>query len=121
MKTICFPSGDHAGARSCAPDVRVKLRVGPFSMGAVKMSPRAVGEKVNRIADPHRVALRALARRDELRSVRLQVVDVEILRPASLVALPRAEVAPERRVDEPLPVGGEIARTRSGHRKSHRG
>src|SRR5215510_3263344 len=41
MKAICEPSGDHEGHLSCAPEECVRLRVGPFSMGAVKMSPRA--------------------------------------------------------------------------------
>ena len=35
------PSGDHAGARSAAPEVRVRLRQSPSSAGTVKMSPRA--------------------------------------------------------------------------------
>src|SRR6185503_1036194 len=41
MKTICEPSGDQLGDLSCAPDDSVRLRVGPFSIGAVKISPRA--------------------------------------------------------------------------------
>jgi hypothetical protein len=41
MKAICDPSGDQLGHLSCAPDECVRLRVGPFSIGAVKMSPRA--------------------------------------------------------------------------------
>src|SRR5882672_9494141 len=41
MYAMRDPSGDHAGHLSCAPDECVKLRVGPFSMGAVKISPRA--------------------------------------------------------------------------------
>src|SRR6185503_5957956 len=41
MNAICEPSGDQLGNLSCAPDDSVKFRVGPFSIGAVKMSPRA--------------------------------------------------------------------------------
>src|SRR5712692_10324840 len=41
MKPICQPSGDQDGHLSCAPDEWVRLRVGPFSIGAVKISPRA--------------------------------------------------------------------------------
>src|SRR5438034_8576184 len=41
MKAICDPSGDQEGHLSCAPDECVKFRVAPFSIGAVKMSPRA--------------------------------------------------------------------------------
>ena len=41
MNAICEPSGDQAGHLSCAPDECVRLRVGPFSIGAVKISPRA--------------------------------------------------------------------------------
>src|SRR5713226_7287124 len=41
MNAICEPSGDQEGHLSCAPDECVRLRVGPFSIGAVKISPRA--------------------------------------------------------------------------------
>src|SRR6185436_1759401 len=41
MKAICDPSGDQLGHLSCAPEECVRLRVGPFSIGAVKISPRA--------------------------------------------------------------------------------
>src|SRR4026209_2557355 len=41
MNAICEPSGDQLGHLSCAPDECVRLRVGPFSIGALKMSPRA--------------------------------------------------------------------------------
>ncbi len=36
-----FPSGDQRACLSCAPEVAVRLRVGPFSIGRVKTSPRA--------------------------------------------------------------------------------
>ena len=75
----------------------------------------AIGGEVDRVADPHGVALRALARGEGLRVVRGEVVDVEVLRPAALVALPGTEVAEERRVRDPLAVGREIARARRGH------
>ena len=35
------PSGDQRAHLSCADELRVRLRVGPFSIGAVKTSPRA--------------------------------------------------------------------------------
>src|SRR3982750_3600738 len=41
MNAIFDPSGDHRGNLSWAPDVLVKFRVGPFSTGAEKISPRA--------------------------------------------------------------------------------
>src|SRR5258706_10666445 len=41
MKAICEPSGDQDRHLSCAPDECVRFRVGPFSIGAVKISPRA--------------------------------------------------------------------------------
>src|SRR5512138_1435040 len=41
MKAIFEPSGDQRGHLSCAPEVFVRLRAEPFSMGAVKISPRA--------------------------------------------------------------------------------
>ena len=34
------PSGDHAGDRSCAAAVLVRLRGSPFSAGTVTISPR---------------------------------------------------------------------------------
>src|SRR4029434_4986912 len=41
IKAIRLPSGDQLGHLSWAPEECVRLRVGPFSIGAVKMSPRA--------------------------------------------------------------------------------
>src|ERR1043166_4891618 len=41
MNAICEPSGDQLAHLSCAPDELVRLRVGPFSIGTVKISPRA--------------------------------------------------------------------------------
>src|SRR5215470_12742278 len=41
MKAMRAPSGDHIGHLSCALEECVRFRVGPFSIGAVKMSPRA--------------------------------------------------------------------------------
>ena len=77
----------------------------------------AVGGEVDPVADPHGVALGALAGGEGLGVVRGEVVDPEVLRPAALVALPGAEVAEEGRVGDPLPVGREVARARGGHRE----
>src|SRR4029078_11940182 len=41
IKAICEPFGYQEGHLSCAPEECVRLRVGPFSIGAEKMSPRA--------------------------------------------------------------------------------
>src|SRR5678816_2274025 len=41
IKATCDPSGDQVGHLSCAPDECVRFRVGPFSIGALKISPRA--------------------------------------------------------------------------------
>src|SRR5438034_6180610 len=41
INAICDPSGDQEGHLSCAPEECVRFRVGPFSIGAVKISPRA--------------------------------------------------------------------------------
>ena len=38
---IRLPSGDQRACLSWTPEVAVRLRVGPFSMGRVKTSPRA--------------------------------------------------------------------------------
>ena len=35
------PSGDQRAHLSCAEELRVRLRTGPFSIGTVKTSPRA--------------------------------------------------------------------------------
>jgi hypothetical protein len=42
MNAIFAPSGDHSAPRSWKPEVCVRLRVGPFSIGALNTSPRAV-------------------------------------------------------------------------------
>src|ERR1044072_3320662 len=44
MKAMLAPSGDQLAHLSCAPEECVKLRVGPFSIGAVKISPRATNK-----------------------------------------------------------------------------
>src|SRR5258705_13647209 len=41
MKAMRVPAGGQLGHLSCAPEECVRLRVGPFSIGAVKISPRA--------------------------------------------------------------------------------
>ena len=41
MKAIFFPSGDQLASRSWAPELFVRLRTAPFSMGTVNTSPRA--------------------------------------------------------------------------------
>src|SRR5687768_16917437 len=41
INAICDPSGDQLGHLSNVADECVRLRVGPFSIGAVKTSPRA--------------------------------------------------------------------------------
>src|SRR6185369_7830811 len=40
-KAICEPSGDQFANLSCAPEECVRFRVGPFSIGVLKTSPRA--------------------------------------------------------------------------------
>ena len=77
----------------------------------------AVGGEVDRVADPHGIALRALRGRDGRERRRGEIVDEEVLGPPALVALPRAEVAEERRVDDPLPVRREVARAGGRHRQ----
>src|SRR6476659_8569108 len=41
IKATRLPSGDQLGHLSWAPEECVRFRVGPFSIGALKMSPRA--------------------------------------------------------------------------------
>ncbi len=65
----------------------------------------AIGDEEDAVADPDRVAIGIRIVRDVLRCLCGEVVDVEILRPAADVAVPRAEVAIFRRVDDLLPVG----------------
>ncbi len=41
MNAMRAPSGDQRASRSCAPELCVRLRVVPFSIGTLKTSPRA--------------------------------------------------------------------------------
>ena len=75
----------------------------------------AVRGEVHLVADPHGVALGARAGGDLLLRLRGQVEDVEILRPAALVALPVAEVAEHGRVGDALAVRREGAGSGRGH------
>src|SRR4030095_945727 len=47
MTAIGDPSGDQLGHLSCAPEECVRFRVGPFSIGAVKISPRAANKALS--------------------------------------------------------------------------
>ena len=79
-----------------------------------------VGREVDRVADPHRVAVGALVVRDLDRLQTLDVEDPEVLRPAAFVPLPVPEVPGHRRVDDALAVRREIAAARLGHRQRPR-
>ena len=75
---------------------------------------RPVGDKVDLVADPHGVTLGSHVMGDGAEVERREIGDIEILSPTPLVSLPRAEVAEQRRVDQLLPVGREIARPGGG-------
>ena len=79
--------------------------------------PVAVRGEVDGVADPHGVALGALAVGEGGDLRRSEIEEVEVLRPAALVALPVAEVAEEGRVDHPRAVGREVAGARGRHGK----
>src|ERR1700754_1869116 len=55
-----LPSGDHAGAITDAPLVRVMLRTSPFSAGTVKISPRASTAARLRVAESAMLVIRAV-------------------------------------------------------------
>ena len=80
----------------------------------------AVGVEVDLVSDPHRVALGPRGRRDGFELGGLQVVDEEILRPTAFVALPRAEVARQRRVHDLRSARREVAAARDRHRQRDR-
>jgi len=75
-------------------------------VGAVEVEPIvAVGDEVDGVADPHRVALGARAVCDRRHRRRVEIKKIQILRPAALIALPVPEVAEQRRVDDAIAVG----------------
>ena len=76
--------------------------------------------EVDRVADPHRVAVGALVVRHLDRLQAVDVEDPQVLRPASFVALPVPEVPGHRRVDDALSVGRKIAAARLRHRQRSR-
>ena len=81
---------------------------------------RPVGDEVDLVADPHGVPLGSHVMGDGAEVERREIGDIEILSPTPLVSLPRAEVAEQRRVDQLLPVGREIARPGGGEREFFR-
>ena len=74
-----------------------------------------VGRIINLVADPHGITVAARIVGDFFRGVRLQIEDVELLSPAAGIALPGAEIAEQRRVDNLRAVGRIIARAGFGH------
>ena len=78
------PSGDHAGDRSCAPGVFVRLRASPFSAGTVTISPRNSNTARAPVGDmrrcpesssrPSRSAARVSRRSDDTPNVSLREV-----------------------------------------------
>ena len=81
--------------------------------------PRPVRGEVDAVADPHRIPIGPPVRRHPLHRVGLAVEDVQLLRPAPLVPLPRPEVPEQRRVDHPRPVRRQVAGARFGHGQRH--
>ena len=77
----------------------------------------AVGDEVDRVVHPDRVAIGVRLVRHVARRLRGEIVDVQVLRPAAVVAVPGAEVAELRRVEDPLPVRREVAGARRRHRQ----
>ena len=80
----------------------------------------AVGKEIDRIADPHRIAIGVLVGGDVARATAGNVVDVEILRPAADVAVPGPVVAELRRVDDLLAVRRILAAAGGWHRQGGR-
>ena len=68
MKAICLPSGDQRAHLSWAfEELWVRLRVGPFLIGAVKTSPRATKSARSPLGDSGEV-LDVIGGRDARRS-----------------------------------------------------
>ena len=117
---------DAAGAVVARPADVPRLAVGELrrlargEVVAVEVErAAAVRREVDGVADPHRVPVGAPVIGHALDRVRLAVEDVELLRPAALVALPRPEVAKQRRVDDARPVGREVPGPGLRHRERH--
>jgi len=81
----------------------------------------AVRIEINRIADPHRIAVGARIVGDLHQGRMPEVEDVQIVGPAALVALFAAKVPPQRRVHHPGAVRGIMTGARHRHGQRHRG
>ena len=80
----------------------------------------AIRGEADGAADPHRVPVGAPVLGHAFDRVGLAVEDVELLRPAALVPLPRPEITEQRRVDDARPVGRQVPRPGLRHRQRHR-
>ncbi len=113
-----------AGARPAhVPQRRLRHLLGGAARGVVDEQVEragAVGGEPDAVADPHRVAVGARVVGDARRPPGGEVEDVEVLGPAAGVALPAPEVAEQRRVDHPGPVGREVAGAGDRHRQGLR-
>ena len=79
-----------------------------------------VRNEVHIVPDPHGIAIRADVIRDLLRSVAVEVEEIQVLGPATLIALPRSKVAKQRRVGHSLAVWRNRPRSRLGNRQGGR-
>ena len=77
----------------------------------------AVRVEIDLVADPHRIALGARGPGDLADLAAREVEDPEVLSPASLIALPGAEVAGEGGVDHLLAVRREVGAAALRHRQ----
>jgi hypothetical protein len=76
-----------------------------------------VRAEVDRVADPHRVAVRAGMIRNPFPLMGAQVEHVQVLRPAALIPFPRAEVPDQWRVRNARFIRRKITRARLRHRE----
>ena len=116
---------DDAAARVAARPADVPVvRVGPGPrvaafrvVGIEVVRPRTVGGEEDPGADPHRVPVGPRVVGDLRQLPGHGVEHVEVLSPATGVALPGTEVPEERRIDQPNSVRGPGAGPGAGHRQ----
>src|SRR2546423_1291939 len=83
----------------------------------IQLSAFTIGREVDRVADPHRLVVGRRIAGDLLALVRSEVVDPDVLRASAAIALPCAELALDRRVDDLRSVGRVHAAASLGNRQ----
>ena len=114
------------GVRSGPPDVPSLLARDPLGFLGAGVVPIQVQDavtirnEVDGVSDPHGVAVRANVIGDLFRPIAVEVEQIQVLSPTALIALPRPEVAEQRRIGHALAVRRNGTRSRFGNRQSGR-